>query len=310
MVRRITEYAALALALALPLAACDGDSGMDADTGRVSLLLTDAAGDVEAAVVTISKVYLQGQGGEVALMEGETTTDLLTLANDVATLAEDVTVPAGAYAQLRFVIDGAYVEVDNGDGTTSVYATADYAHVPDGVEVAGELRCPSCGIDDAESGLKVNLPGGTKIEGEQTILLVDFDVAQSFEGPHTGGGDWVLNPVIKATDLELSSSVVASLALADSVELPSIGGTALTLGDFRARLTNADGSSEELALTDGDQDSVFEAEFQYLIPGDYTVEFVTDADVSFTLDVDSNPTELNVGSGQQAEVAAVVTSAN
>ncbi|HEX6939125.1 MAG TPA: DUF4382 domain-containing protein [Longimicrobiales bacterium] len=310
MARRTVEYVALALALALPLAACEDDPGTSADTARVSLLLTDAAGDFEAAVVTISKVYLQGQGGEFVLMEGEETTDLLTLANDVATLAEDVTVPAGVYTQLRFVIDGAYVEVDNGDGTTRVYATADYAHVPEGVEVDGELHCPSCGVDDPESGLKVNLPGGTRIEGEQKILLVDFDVAQSFEGPKTGKGDWVLNPVIKASELELTSSVVASLALADSVELPSIGGTVLTLGNFRARLTNADGSSEELALVDGDGDSVFEAEFQYLIPGDYTVEFVTDADVSFTLDLDSNPTELSVGSGQRAEVAAVVTSAN
>ena len=93
MARRIAEYAALALALALPLAACDSDSGVDADTGRVSILLTDAAGDVEAAVVTISKIYLQGEGGEVVLMEGAVTTDLLTLANDAATLVEDASSP-------------------------------------------------------------------------------------------------------------------------------------------------------------------------------------------------------------------------
>ena len=98
------------------------------------------------------------------------------------------------------MIDGAYVEVENGDGSTSIYATAGYPHVPSGAQVAGELKCPSCGVGGAGSGLKVNLPGGTKVEGDQKILLVDFDVAQSFKGPKTGAGDWVLNPVIKATD--------------------------------------------------------------------------------------------------------------
>src|SRR5690606_33863444 len=82
MARRITEYAPLALALTLPLAACDSASGVDSDTGRVSVRLTDAAGDGKAAVVTISKPYLQGGGGEGVLMDGEVTTDLLTLAND------------------------------------------------------------------------------------------------------------------------------------------------------------------------------------------------------------------------------------
>ena len=305
MARRIAEYAALALALALPLAACDSDSGVDADTGRVSILLTDAAGDVKAAVVTISKIYLQGEGGEVVLMDGEVTTDLLTLANDAAMLVEDAVVPAGAYGQLRFVIDGAYVQVANGDGTSRVYATPGYPQVPSDANVVGELKCPSCGEDGAGSGLKVNLPGGTKIEGDQKILLVDFDVGQSFKGPKTGAGDWVLHPVIQATELELSGSIVVSLALADSVKLPILNGRQLTLGDFRARLTNVDGSSEELELVDPDGDLVFEAEFLYLLPGTYRLEIVTDVDVDFALDLDI-PATVTVGSGQALEVGAVL----
>src|SRR5690606_12634766 len=147
MARRITESAARALALTLPLAACDSDSGVDSRTGSGSDHLTDAAGDVKAAAVTISKSSQPGEGGEVDMMDGEVTTDLLTLANDAATLVEDAVVPAGAYGQLRFLIDGAYVEVENGDGSTSIYATAGYPHVPSGAQVAGELKCPSCGVD-------------------------------------------------------------------------------------------------------------------------------------------------------------------
>ena len=75
----------------LALAGCDqsGGTGPLADgEARVSLLLTDAPSDLEAAVVTITDVYLQGEGGEnggrVYLRQGDPiTTDLLTLQNDV-----------------------------------------------------------------------------------------------------------------------------------------------------------------------------------------------------------------------------------
>src|SRR5690554_3992100 len=104
MIRMFTGFAALALALSLPLAACDGDSSVRPDgEGRVTVLLTDAPGDVHAAVVTISKVYLQGDDGEVVLSDEEVTTDLLTLVDEVQALAEDVVVPGGVYSQLRFV---------------------------------------------------------------------------------------------------------------------------------------------------------------------------------------------------------------
>ena len=49
------------------------------------------------------------------------TTDLLTLANDVATLVDGAVIPAGPYSQLRFVITGGYVDV----------AGAIYASSPD-----------------------------------------------------------------------------------------------------------------------------------------------------------------------------------
>lgn len=301
--RRIADYAAVALAATIPLAACDGDSGLDAGAGSVSVLMTDAAGDFQAAVVTISKIYLQGDGGEVVLLEDDTTFDLLTLANDVAALVEEATVPAGSYGQLRFVIDGGYIEVENGDGTTSVFATAGYPHTPAGVEVDGELVCPSC----AQSGLKVNL-GGVQIEGDGTILLLDFDVAQSF-GHETGSGTWVMHPVIKTSELQLSASVLATLALADSVSLPQVAGAQVTLGNFKAKLTNGDGSAEELPLADADSNSIYEAEFKFLIPGSYTLEFVGPAGLNFTLDT-ANPSTVDAGSGERAEVNAVVTSAS
>ena len=87
------------------LAAC-GDS-TNADTGRISLKLTDAPGDFQKAVVTIDQIYLQGgsdenpSGGRVVLLSTPVTTDLLTLANSVQDLVTDAVVPAGTYSQLR-----------------------------------------------------------------------------------------------------------------------------------------------------------------------------------------------------------------
>ena len=155
--------------------ACSDSTGVD--SGKISILLTDAPGDVKSAVVTISQIYLQGSG-RVVLRDDPVTIDLLELADSTAMLVDEATVPAGAYSQLRFVVTDAYIEVENADGTTSIYASSPgYAALPLGSRVAGELQMPSL----AQSGLKVNLPGGEiRISGDQRILLVDFDVAQSF----------------------------------------------------------------------------------------------------------------------------------
>ena len=86
--------------------------------GALSIRLTDATGDFKKAVVTIDRVTLQPGNDSTAqaivLRDTPITTDLLTLANDVATLVDGAVVPAGTYGQLRFVISGAYIEVEIG----------------------------------------------------------------------------------------------------------------------------------------------------------------------------------------------------
>ena len=180
--------------------ACD-DNNDPGETTQVRVLLTDAPGEIQAAVVTISEVYLQGgDEGRVTLRDDEFTTDLLTLANDFAVLVEGADVPSDVYGQLRFVVTGAYIQVDNGDETSSIFATSeDYAGLPEGAVVDGVLQTPS--FD--QSGLKVNLPQGElELEGESTTWLVDFDVAESFGQEAGGSGQWVMNPVITGTAVE------------------------------------------------------------------------------------------------------------
>lgn len=144
-----------ALVAAVGLMACGDGTGTSGGSGHLSLLLKDAPGDVVAAVVTITEINLQGGGGTTVLSNTAVTTNLLTLAADAETLLDNVVVPAGTYSQLRFVLSGAYIEVDNGDGTTSIYASApDYPGLPPGATVAGDLQMPSM----RQSGLKVTLP--------------------------------------------------------------------------------------------------------------------------------------------------------
>jgi hypothetical protein len=298
------------LAAALALGACDdaGTVSPGDDSAQLSILLTDAPGDFEAAVVTISEIYLQGEGddGRIVLRSEPVTTDLLTLANDAAELVSDAVVPAGTYSQLRFVITGGYIEVENEDGSTRIYATQGYDQVPADRSVDGTLKCPSC----EQTGIKVNLPGGAvSVDGEQKVLLIDFDVSQTFGQQAGASGMWVMRPALKATEFQTSGSVSATLALADTVTLPVVDSIQVALGAFSATLTPAaGGDAKQVQLTDSDGDGVFEAKFVYLFPGDYALGFAAPEGVTFT----TNPTlphTVTLDSGATVSADFTVTSA-
>jgi hypothetical protein len=195
-------HAALVLGAAAALAGCDGQS--PSGTTSLSVRLKDAPGDVQVAVVTISEVDLVGSGGVQVLSQAPTTVDLLTLAASATTLVHGVEVPSGTYRQLRFKITGACIAVDDGNGGSAVYATSGYDGTPCGTAQAQPLQAPSF----AQSGLKVTMTGDAlQLTGPETILLVDFDVTQSFG--HEANG-WVMHPVV--TGGELTATETAAVA--------------------------------------------------------------------------------------------------
>jgi hypothetical protein len=299
--RFLSRLTALAAVMLLPLLGCGSNK-----ESTLTIQLTDAAGDFKAAVVTIDEIYLQGDNGRVVLSTTKTTTNLITLANDTSTLVQDAVVPEGTYGELRFVISGGYVEVENEDGTTSIYASsANYAGLPAGAKVAGDLQMPSF----AQSGLKVKLPEDKlTITGEQKILLVDFDVAQSFGHDAGQGKKWVMHPVVEATDIVASGSVKVTLNVGAGVTLPTVNDAQVTLADFKATLTNAAGSREELALVDANGDGVFEAHFKFLIPGTFSVGIASPEGVSFTV-TPAQPATHTITSGQDGTFAFTLTGA-
>ena len=199
-IRRGLAAALVAGLATFGISACDSPTALR--TGTMNLYLTDAPGDVLAAVVTIDRIYLQADSGDssgrVILRDEPFTTDLLTLQDSTHALLEGVEIPADTYGQLRFVISGAYLEVEGAGGATEIYASSpSYAALPAGATVTGALQMPSL----AQSGLKVNLPGDAVVVAPDGVvsLVVDFDVAQSFGKLAGGSGQWVMSPVLQGT---------------------------------------------------------------------------------------------------------------
>ena len=283
---------ALAALSLFALAACGDDNG-GGDTTRLSIRLTDAPGDINAAVVTISEIYLQGSGGRTVLRDTDTTLNLLDLASATADMVNGAVVPQGTYEQLRFVVTGAYISVEE-DGVQKVYATPNYEGVPAGTTVDGNLQTPSF----STSGVKVTLPGDQLVlDTEQKILLVDFDVSQSFGKAAGNSGQWVMTPVIKGADITVSGGLVVNATLAT--------GVTATLGDWKASITQG-ATFEERALTDTDGDGTFSANFGFLFPGTYSVTLVPPTG-TFT-STPALPVNQDVASDANATVSVTVDS--
>lgn len=298
-----TVFGALFLA---PFVACN--SGDNAGTGRLSLLLTDAPGDVAAAVVTIDQVYLVGGEGRTVILDEPFTTNLLELQNTATELVRDEPIPAGTYSELRFVISGGYIELEDG----SVYASSpDYAGLtefPPSGPVTGDLQMPSYG----QSGLKVKLPADELVigDGESSVLLIDFDVSQSFGHRAGGSGRWVMHPVVRATDVTRASRLTVDVTLAQGVMLPS----GVTLGNFDAVLTRDTGdgtpSEETLPLTDAGN-GMWRADFQLLFAGTYdlTLRFTGTPPAPVLTTDPATPVAVTVGEGASATQTLTVTAA-
>jgi hypothetical protein len=282
------------LAGALAMTGCqDVTGGGDA---RLSILLTDAPGDLAEAWVEITEIYLQGStaenGERVTLYEGSTgLIDLLTLAGGTtAELIKDVTVPEGTYAQLRFRIGEARIVTEDG----REFSTQN-----------GTLLCPSC---NTPSGLKVNLPGGAlQVSGGYNVVVVDFDVSQSFGKERGRSGRWVMHPVLHASDFQLSGAIAGTATLAEGVTIPACGGQARDLSAFVP--TAAQGSTVRSGVTQADGRYVI----TYLPAGTYTlgaarVDYAeTGESLSFT--VTPEPASVTVQAQQTASANFTITGA-
>jgi hypothetical protein len=292
------------LAGTLVLGACEGGS-TGASSGRVSVRLVDAPGDLKEARVQIQEIYLQGAGesdstaGRLQLAGPSTTYyDLLTLGNgSFADLVKDAVVPAGTYSVMRVVIGDAYVITRDG----KVYATAG-ATLPAGLSATGELQRTR----GKSSGYQAQFAdGGLKVDGDSRILVLDFDVANSFGHVAGNSGKFVMNPHFTVTQASLSGSIRGTVT-ATGVTFPACGGAATDITHFTATATSGSTALAARAASDGT------FAFAYAPPATYTMGVAPVAYAngdSLTFTGAANPATATVASSGTTTVNYTVTAA-
>ena len=208
------------------LAGCGGDSpsspiGGGEGQGSVSVAMTDAEGTVNAAWVSVAEVYAEGPDGRVQLAgSSDGAVELTQLdGGSTVTLSSNVAVEADTYTEVHVVIEDAAVETRDG----TVLATSASLQLPGAsAAISGSVTCDVCGD---ETGVRVKFAGGgfSVSGGSNTTLLLDFDVAQSFQSEIglTGSGSWSVQPAIVGSEDD------------EEDETGSIAGTART-GDAQA----------------------------------------------------------------------------
>jgi hypothetical protein len=280
------------------LGACDSTGS---DNTRLTIKLTDAPGDLAEAWVEIEQIYLQGSGGRVVLRDNSTgMIDLLTLKNDVVDLVADAVVPAGTYSELRFVIGDAYIRTAGG----MVYAKQGTS-LPAGVTAGGTLHCPSC----AQSGFKVKFSDdGITLDDDAQVVLVDFDVSQTFGRQAGQSGRWVMHPVLTGADFSTTGTVAGTVSLAEGVTLPPCGGDAVSLAHFVPR---AIVGTDTVASGSVDANGAFR--IRYLTPGSYTLghapSLTFDNGQSLAFTATATPASVTIASGAASAANYSITAA-
>jgi len=206
-------------------AACSGPS----DTGTVTVRLSDApSDDLQSATIYVSEVTVQGSGvsaDEQVISSTKTSYDLLTLQSGVTATLGSAEVPTGTYSQIRLLVDSARVVLKAGhtfaDGTNTAKLT-----VPSG----------------SQTGIKVNISPPVTVTSGETILVVDFDVSQSFvfQGPHDHPNSVSFKPVLHATATDVAASISGTVTpLAVNAAVYAIQGTDTAATAFPSATTGA-----------------------------------------------------------------------
>jgi uncharacterized protein YaiE (UPF0345 family) len=267
MFRTNTRTASLlgTLLLTLVATACDSDTLAieDGEKALVRVLLTDAPADyIGSAWVDIGRVELvpSGDGPHVVLSEDGTDglVNLLDLQGAATMPIAEAEIDPGSFKQIRLIIEAARVSLA-GEYTFS-----------DG-EPEMELTVPS----GAQTGIKLNLsseddPSGVEIVPGETVLVLDFDVSQSYVlrgNPTTPAGVHGVNfkPTIRVAAYDVAASISGVVTPGEEgvpvggrtvVAEPTDGGTVEGYQTRSGTATTAEDGSYTI---------------HYLVPGSYEV---------------------------------------
>lgn len=302
MFRKTALFAALIALPFLGVTACD-DATSPGQNATLSVQLTDApSANVANAWVNIDQITLQGES-EVELLDSSTGfIELTQLADSATTLVQNTAVPQGSYGQLRFHVTAAALETDGG----TVYSFNGAAGSIEAVgEADGELTCPSC----TQTGIKVNMPGGSlDLETEARILMLDFDVSESFGQQAGGSGMWVMHPTITSSTVDASGTISGNVSVESGIEFPVCDGDSTSVADF---VPQAYATGTDSVVKSGNVDSDGSYQIQFLAAGDYDVGFadsvVVATEDTLVYQASSSTTTATVESGMETTVDYTVS---
>jgi hypothetical protein len=189
------QMAGLAL-LTLGIVGCNSVDGSK-KTGTLEVLLHDAPANFEKVIVYIDRVEVNNSlsdAGWVVINRPQKTYDLLELVNGATEVLGTAELEVGNYEQIRLILSS--------DG---------HSVVLDGV--SHNLFIPS----GEQTGIKLQVDMDIEADVTYTLLL-DFDVSRSIvqRGNPRSGVEYLLRPVIKATNQALSGNIAGSISPVDS----------------------------------------------------------------------------------------------
>lgn len=310
---------ALGAMLGLGLAGCD--DAVSPEQTSLTVQLTDAPGDLAGAWISVESVELarEEDGADdsgTLQLETETGDQLVKLEADAVTdLVRGAPIEPGAYGQIRLVIDGGVVQTTSDE----LFTFGEFGPLPSEIAdlpVVGDFQCPSC----AQSGVKVNVPeGGLQIDQETSIVMLDFNVSESFGRVAGASGMFVMNPTITSSVVTLSGEIAGDVAFepASEGDIPaSCGGEDVTVETFVPRAVEV-GSDPEVSLTapvTASSGSATEGSYaiEFVAPDAYrmeaeTVTYSDGSELTFDFTVDTGDGDAEVSVEEQAISSADYT---
>jgi len=243
-----------------PTSGAAGDVGAEATTIRI--LLTDAPNPaIGEALVDIGRVEILSADDDGHIVLSEDGTDgfvnLLDLQGDATRPIAEADIEPGSFSQLRLFVEAARVKLADGysfrDGSTEM-----------------DLKVPS----GAQTGIKLNLRsedgGPLEVVPGETVLVLDFDVSESFVllgNPNTPAGIRGVNfkPTIRVTGYDVAASISGTISTA--LEGMSVEG--LTVRATPTDPGTVAGYQSETGTAVTDEGGAYT--ISYLVPGSYEV---------------------------------------
>ncbi|MBR9870046.1 MAG: DUF4382 domain-containing protein [Gammaproteobacteria bacterium] len=279
-------------ALTGALAACGGggSSSDSAQTGTVSVGLTDAPVDqAEAVNIEITALVLKHQSGSPVRYELDIPepVNLLDYQNgQVKALLDSKELEAGEYQWVRLEI---------GDNNNIVIDGAEYT-----------LTTPS------KRGLQTS--GFTVPAGGEVAITIDFDVRKSIVNPQNDPNAYKLKPVLRLVDNSQVGSITGTIPAelitkaCGGVDTVDFVGNVYVHSEANQQPDDIGSGNEPLVVVPVEFDDNYSYQASFIPAGDYTVSYTCDSDL--VEDADGHPSDDNLTftEGKNTTVTANETS--